>query len=59
MSFTLFGHWVRTEGRSHENRKHNLLVRFFTLGSSKIKVSEQTLISSLLNIIIEAMQSMC
>ena len=39
MFFTLFGYWVR-EGGSPKGLVHNLLVQFFTLGSSKIEVLE-------------------
>ena len=37
--FTLFGYWVRGGG-SPTGLVHNLLMRFFTLGSSKIEVFE-------------------
>ena len=38
MFFTLFGYWAR--GGSPKGLVHNLLMQFFTLGSSKIKVFE-------------------
>ena len=40
MFFTLFGYWVGGGGggRSPKGLVHNLLVQFFTLGSSKIEV---------------------
>ena len=39
--FTLFGHWARKGGGgSPKGLVHNLLMQFFTLGSSKIEVSE-------------------
>ena len=37
--FTLFGYWVGGGG-SPKGLVHNLLMQFFTLGSSKIEVSE-------------------
>ena len=40
MFFTLFGYWVYGGGVSPKGLVHNLLMQFFTLGSSKIKVSE-------------------
>ena len=41
MFFTLFGHQVRGGGGgSAKGWVHNLLLQFFTLGSSKIKVFE-------------------
>ena len=40
MFFTLFGYWVCLGGGSLKGLVHNLLMQFFTLGSSKIKVSE-------------------
>ena len=36
--FTLFGYWV--QGGSPKGLVHNLLMQFFTLGSSKIEVLE-------------------
>ena len=39
--FTLFGYWVPgVGGGSPKGLVHNLLVQFFTLGSSKIEVFE-------------------
>ena len=39
MFFTLFGYWVRGGGGgSAKGLAHNLLMQFFTLGSSKIEV---------------------
>ena len=40
--FTLFVYWVRLGGRgaSPKGLIHNLLMQFFTLSTSKIKVSE-------------------
>ena len=40
MFFTLFGYQVRGGGGSPKGLVHNLLMQFFTLGSSKIEVSE-------------------
>ena len=40
MFFTLFGYWVRGGGGSPKGLVHNLLMQFFTLGSSKIEVFE-------------------
>ena len=40
MFFTLFGYWAPGGGGSPKGLVHNLLMRFFTLGSSKIEVSE-------------------
>ena len=41
MFFTLFGYWVRGGGGGATKRLvHNLLMQFFTLDSSKIKVFE-------------------
>ena len=37
--FTLFGYWVQGGG-SPKGLVHNLLMQFFTLGSSKIEVFE-------------------
>ena len=37
--FTLFGYWVRGEG-GQTGLVHNLLMRFFSLSSSKIEVLE-------------------
>ena len=37
--FTLFGYWVRV-GVSPKGLVHHLLMQFFTLGSSKLVVSE-------------------
>ena len=37
---TLFGHWVRGGGGSPKGLVHNLLMRVFSLYSSKIEVSE-------------------
>ena len=39
MFFTVFGYWVRGGG-SPKGLVHNLLMQFFTLGSSKIEVFE-------------------
>ena len=39
MFFTLFGYWVGGGG-SPKGLVHNLLMQFFTPGSSKIEVSE-------------------
>ena len=39
MFFTLFGYWVRGGG-SPKGLVHNLLMQFFTPGSSKIEVFE-------------------
>ena len=39
MFFTLFGYWV-PGGGSPKGLVHNLLLRLFTLGSSKIEVFE-------------------
>ena len=39
--FTLFGYWVRGGGGGiPKGLLHNLLMQFFTLGSSKIEVSD-------------------
>ena len=38
--FTQFGYWVLGGGGSPKGLVHNLLVQFFSLGSSKIKVFE-------------------
>ena len=39
--FTLFGYWVRAGGGgSPKGLVHNLLMQFFTVGSSKIEVFE-------------------
>ena len=39
MFFTLFGYWAHVGGGgSPKGLVHNLLMRFFTLGSSKIEV---------------------
>ena len=40
MSFTLFGYWTYEGGLSPKGLVHNLLMQFFTLGSSKIEVFE-------------------
>ena len=40
MFFTLFGYWAGVGGGGQKELVHNLLVVFFTLGSSKIEVSE-------------------
>ena len=40
MFFTLFGCWVRGGGGGGLPRDWYLLLQFFTLGSSKIEVSE-------------------
>ena len=40
MFFTLFGYWVRGGGGSPKGLVHNLLMQFFTMGSSKIEVFE-------------------
>ena len=40
--FTLFGYWVGGRG-SPKGLIHNLLMQFFTLGSSKFEVSETCL----------------
>ena len=41
MFFTLFGYWVGGGGGgSPKGLVHNLLMQFFTLGSSKIEVFE-------------------
>ena len=40
MFFTLFGYWVRGGRGSPKGLVHNLLMQLFTLGSSKIEVSE-------------------
>ena len=39
MIFTLFGYWA-ARGGSPKGLVHNLLMQFFTLGSSKIEVFE-------------------
>ena len=39
MFFTLFGYWVRG-GESPKGLVHNLLMQFFSLGSSKMEVFE-------------------
>ena len=45
MFFTLFGYWLRGGGGvSPKGWVHNLLVQFFTLGSSKIEVTSQRLL---------------
>ena len=36
--FTLFGYFLRGGGGSPKGLVHNLLMQFFTLGSSKIEV---------------------
>ena len=40
MFFTLFGYRVQGGGVSPKGLVHNLLMQFFTLGSSKIEVFE-------------------
>ena len=40
MFFTLFGYQVGGGGGAPKGRVHNLLMRFFTLGSSKMEVFE-------------------
>ena len=40
MFFTLFGYWAGGGGGGQTGLVHNLLMQFFTLGSSKIEVSE-------------------
>ena len=40
MSFTLFGYWARGGGGAPKGLVRNLLMRFFTPGSSKIEVSK-------------------
>ena len=40
MFFTLFGHYAGGGGGSPKGLVHNLLMQFFTLGSSKIGVFE-------------------
>ena len=40
MSFTLFGYWPQGGGGGQTGLVHNLLMQFFTLGSSKIEVFE-------------------
>ena len=40
MFFILFGYWVGGGGGSPKGLVHNLLMQFFTLGSSKIEVFE-------------------
>ena len=40
MFFALFGYWARAGGGCPKGSVHNLLVQFFTLRISKIKVSE-------------------
>ena len=42
MFYTLFGYWARQRGGggSHKGLVHNMLMWFFTLGSSKIEVCE-------------------
>ena len=40
MFFTLFGYWVGGGGGAPRGLVHNLLMHFFTLGSSKIEVLE-------------------
>ena len=40
MIFTLFGYLVRGGGGGPRGLVHNLLMQFFTLGSSKIEVFE-------------------
>ena len=38
MFFTLSGYWAHVGGVSPKGLVHNLLMQFFTLGSSKIEV---------------------
>ena len=40
MFFTLFGYWVRRRRGVSKGLVHNLLMQFFTVGSSKIEVFE-------------------
>ena len=40
MVFTLFGYWAGGGGVSRKGWVHNVLVQFFTLGSSKFEVFE-------------------
>ena len=40
MFFTPFGYWVRGGRGSPKGLVHNLLMQFFTLGSSKMEVFE-------------------
>ena len=40
MFFTLFGYWAQGGGVSPKGWVHNLLMQFFTLGSSKFEVFE-------------------
>ena len=40
MFFTLFGYWAGGGGGSPKGLVHNLLMQFFTPGSSKIEVFE-------------------
>ena len=40
MFFSLFGYWVGWGGGPPKGLVHNLLMQFFTLGSSKIEVFE-------------------
>ena len=40
MIFTLFGYWIGGGGGFRKGLVHNLLMQFFTLGSSKIEVFE-------------------
>ena len=40
MFFTLFGYWYRGGGGSPMGLLHNLLMQFFTIGSSKIEFFE-------------------
>ena len=40
MFFTLFGYWPHGGGGAPKGLVHNLLMQFFTLGSSKIEVFE-------------------
>ena len=40
MIFTLFGYWPHRRGGAPKGLVHNVLMQFFTLGSSKIEVFE-------------------
>ena len=47
MFFTLFGFDLRRGGGAPKGLVHNLLMQFFTLGSSKMEVFETCLADSL------------
>ena len=44
MFFTQFGYWSHGGGGARKGLVHNLLMQFFTLGSSKIEVTSQRLL---------------